>query len=68
MMADVFRHFYDYHFSENRNIWEAYITSLTDEQFTQNVGYSHGSVRNQVAHLISVDDAWFSGLRVGPGA
>jgi uncharacterized damage-inducible protein DinB len=61
--ADVIRHLYRYHFSENRNIWEAYITSLTDEQFTQNVGYSHGSVRNQVAHLISVDDAWFSGLR-----
>jgi uncharacterized damage-inducible protein DinB len=40
MMADVFRHFYDYHFSENRNIWDAYITPLSDEQFTQDVGYS----------------------------
>ena len=63
MMADVFRHFYDYHFSENRNIWDSYITPLSDEQFTQDVGYSHGSVRNQILHLISVDDAWFSGLR-----
>ena len=63
MMADVFRHFYDYYFSENRNIWDSYITPLSNEQFTQDVGYSHGSVRNQILHLISVDDAWFSGLR-----
>ena len=63
MNADAFRHFFDYHFSENRNIWDTYIPSLSDEQFTQNVSYSHGSVRNQIVHLISVDDAWFSGLR-----
>lgn len=63
MDADAFRHFYGYHFSENRNIWDTYITSLSDEQFTQNVSYSRGSVRNQVVHLMSVDDTWFSGLR-----
>lgn len=64
MNADAFRHFYNYHFSENSNIWDTYITSLSDEQFTQNLSYSHGSVRNQILHLMSVDDAWFSGLRV----
>jgi uncharacterized damage-inducible protein DinB len=63
MNANAFRHFYDYHFTENRNIWDSYIPSLTAEQFTQDVGYSHGSVRNQIVHLISVDDTWFSGLR-----
>jgi len=63
MNADAFRHFYDYHFSENRNTWDTYITSLSDEQFTREVSYSRGSVRNQVVHLMSVDDTWFSGLR-----
>src|SRR6266849_2766546 len=63
MNADAFRHFYDYHFSENRNIWDTYIAALSDEQFAQNVSYSHGSVRNQIVHLMSVDDSWFSGLR-----
>jgi uncharacterized damage-inducible protein DinB len=63
MNADAFRHFFDYHFSENRTIWHKYIPSLTDEQLTQNVGYSHGSVRNQIVHVMSVDDTWFSGLR-----
>jgi uncharacterized damage-inducible protein DinB len=63
MNADAFRHFFDYHFNENRDIWDKYITPLSNEQFTQNVGYSHGSVRNQVVHIMSVDDTWFSGLR-----
>jgi uncharacterized damage-inducible protein DinB len=63
MNANAFRHFYDYHFTENRKIWDTNITSLSQEQFTQNVGYSRGSVRNQIVHLMSVDDTWFSGLR-----
>jgi uncharacterized damage-inducible protein DinB len=63
MNANAFRHFYDYHFTENRKIWDTTITSLSQEQFTQNVGYSFGSVRNHIVHLMSVDDTWFSGLR-----
>ncbi len=63
MNADAFRHFYDYHFSENRKLWDSYVTPLTDEQFTRDVDYSHGSIRNQLVHLISADDTWFSPLR-----
>ena len=63
MNADAFRHFYDYHFAENRKLWDCYITLLSFEQFTQDVDYSHGSVREQIVHLISVDEAWFCGLR-----
>ncbi|MDP2662733.1 MAG: DinB family protein, partial [Dehalococcoidia bacterium] len=44
-------------------MWDAYITSLSHVLFTQDVDYSHGSVRGQVVHLMSVDDTWFSGLR-----
>ncbi len=63
MDANAFCYLYNYHFTENRKIWDAYITSLSQEQFTQNVNYSHGSDRNQIVHLISVDDIWFSALR-----
>jgi uncharacterized damage-inducible protein DinB len=63
MNAEAFRHFYDYHFSENRKMWDSYVTKLSPEQFTQDVDYSHGSVRDQILHLINVDDAWFSDLR-----
>jgi uncharacterized damage-inducible protein DinB len=63
MNAAAFRHFFEYHFGENRKIWNEYVGSLSDEQFTSEVKYSHGSVRGQIVHLMSVDDAWFSQLR-----
>ena len=63
MNANAFRHFYEYHFAENRKIWDSYVTQLSDEQFTRDVAYSHGSVRDQIVHIISADDTWFSGLR-----
>ena len=63
MNANAFRQIFNYHFSENRKIWDNTITQLSQEQFAQDAPYSHGSVRNQVVHMMSVDDTWFSGLR-----
>lgn len=62
MTADLIRHFYEYHFTINRKIWDACIIKLTDEQFLQAVDYGVGSIRNQVVHMMSVDNAWFSDL------
>ena len=62
MNADAFRHFYNYHFSENRIVWD-HVTSLSFEQFTQKVDYSRGSVREQLIHLIDAEQMWFSELR-----
>ncbi len=63
MHADALRHFYSYHFAENRALWERHITRLTAEQFTQPLAYSHGSMRDQILHLMDVDDIWFSELQ-----
>lgn len=63
MNADAFRYLYEYHFAANRSIWNDYVMPLSQEQFTQPVDYSMGSVRNQLVHLMSVDNAWFSDLR-----
>jgi len=68
MNAEDFRHFYEYHFSENRKLWDHDIASLSQEQFTQPSSYSQGSVRNQIVHLMNVDNAWFSDLRGGQNA
>jgi uncharacterized damage-inducible protein DinB len=62
MNAEAFRHFYNYHFAENHKIWE-HIASLTFEQFTQKIGYSRGSIREQLVHLIDAEDVWISELR-----
>lgn len=63
MNADSFCHFYNYHFSENRKLWDNCVSQLTDEQFTHPVDYSHGSVRDQIIHLIGAEEMWFSELR-----
>lgn len=63
MNTHAFRHFFDYHFAENRKIWDRYITSLSDEQFTKEMDYAQSSVRDEVLHLIDVDEAWFCDLR-----
>ena len=62
MNANAFRHFYDYHFAENRKIWDS-VTQLSYEQFIQHVDYSYGSVRDQTVHIMSCDETWFSELR-----
>ena len=63
MNVNAFRHFYNYHFAENRRMWDSYVTLLSYEQFAQTVNYSHGSVREHIVHLMSVDEAWFSELQ-----
>ena len=63
MNVEAFRYFYNYHFAENRSLWDRYIAPLTYEQFVQEAAYSHGSVREQLVHLIDVDDIWFSELQ-----
>lgn len=63
MNITIFRHFYDYHFAENRALWDRYIIPLTDDQFTRETPYSKGSIQNQILHIIDADDVWFSTLQ-----
>ena len=63
MNAEAFRYFYNYHFAQNRSLWDRAIAPLTYAQFGQEAAYSHGSVRSQIVHLLDVDDVWFSELQ-----
>ena len=67
MNAEAFRHFYAYHFAENRKVWD-YAIQLSHEQFVQSVGYSYGSVREQMLHLMSAEEVWFCELRGVPAS
>jgi uncharacterized damage-inducible protein DinB len=60
--VNIFRHFYNYHFAENRNTWENYVIALSDEQFMRNVE-THWSVKEHIVYIMSVDNTWFCGLR-----
>jgi uncharacterized damage-inducible protein DinB len=63
MNADGFRQLYDYHFTVNRRIWDKCIMGLSDEEFDRDLPYSIGSIHNQMVHMMSIDERWFSGLR-----
>jgi len=63
MTADDIRHLYDYHFALNRRLWDRCIVPLDNKPYTRKLGKSVGSVRNQMVHLMNMDQRWFCGLR-----
>src|SRR6476469_5414455 len=63
MHADDIRLLYGYHFRANRKLWDTCIVPLSDEQFLQPLDYSIGSIRNQVVHMMDIEEGWFVGLR-----
>jgi uncharacterized damage-inducible protein DinB len=58
----AFQHLYSYHFRENRELWERFILPLSPGQFEHEHSYSKGSLGEQLRHLISVDNNWFSDI------
>jgi len=62
MFANALRQYFNYHFAENKLLWERGVMALTDEQFVQEIPYGLGSIRNHVVHLINVDFSWFHDL------
>lgn len=60
-MKTVFRHLFEYHFSENKRILEL-VGKLESKQLHEEVKYSIGSIMNHVQHLVNVDDGWLSDI------
>jgi uncharacterized damage-inducible protein DinB len=48
---------FDYSYWANRQLFVA-VSQLTDEQFTQQVAGSYGSVRNTLVHILSAEWGW----------
>lgn len=53
---------YQYGYWAFEKIWVC-VSQLSDEQFSQELDYSHGSIRNQVVHLMIATQRWFSRLK-----
>ncbi len=45
-----------------RRIWES-IYALSEETFTQELGYSHGSIRNQMVHVAATQSRWLRAVQ-----
>lgn len=63
MSVEIFRHYFAYHFAENRALWDTHIVHLSHASFTQPSRYSRGSIQKQILHLIEVEEVWLAGLR-----
>lgn len=62
MMLTAVRALFDYHYSAYDQVWRS-VMELSREQFVQERDYSLGSVRNQLVHVMNVDDRWLSRLQ-----
>ncbi len=62
MTPEAIRKIFDYTYWAFERVWDC-ICQLTDEQFSQELGYSSGSIRNHVIHMISSHRRWVSRLK-----
>ena len=62
MQAQMLRHFVAYHIAENATLW-SYVDQLSADQMVADIAYAHGSIRNQLVHMLSVDATWLAGLK-----
>lgn len=62
MKLDLIQLYVEYHIETTRLVWDL-IDTITDEQFLADEIYSHGSIRNLMVHLVSVDRRWLAGLK-----
>ncbi len=65
--VEIFRTLIEYNYALYGRVWDS-IMYLTDEQFVQDVDYSHGSIRTQIVHVAVVDARWWRGLKELPDA
>lgn len=62
MKLELIQLYVEYHIDMTRRVWSL-IDTITDEQFIADEIYSHGSIRNLMVHLASVDRRWLAGLK-----
>ena len=57
----------NYNYALFEKLWESIMT-LSEDQFDQDVDYSHGSLRAQMIHAAVTEVRWAKGLRGDPNA
>lgn len=67
MFVTAIQQAFDYHYAVFEKLWGV-IDTLTNAQFTQDVPYSHGSLRNHLVHLAAAEGRWRRGLQASPEA
>jgi uncharacterized damage-inducible protein DinB len=63
--VDMIRTMYEYGYWAFDKVWDC-VMQLSDEQFVQELGYSKGSIRHQVVHMMSATQRWIIRLKGEP--
>lgn len=64
MNGKAIRTLFEYNYWAHERVW-ACILKLQNAEFTHDLGYSVGSLRNQLVHVMSVDQRWIARVRGG---
>ena len=56
---------FDYGYWAFEMVWDC-IMQISDEQFVQEIGYSKGSIHNQMVHVMSATQRWIIRLKQEP--
>jgi uncharacterized damage-inducible protein DinB len=59
----ILRTMLHYHFAATRRTWDLVQGSVGEEEFRRELGFSWGSLRNELLHIAFVDRGWLAGLR-----
>lgn len=62
MILKAIQTLFDYHYAMYDRVWSS-VMELSAEQFIREHDYSLGSVRNQLVHVMDVDDRWLTRLQ-----
>jgi uncharacterized damage-inducible protein DinB len=66
MRPDEIRTVFEYGYRAFDKVWEC-VLQMNDERFVQEPGYSRGSIRNQVVHMMDATRRWILRLNGGGG-
>lgn len=62
MTPEALRLLFDYHYWAFDRVWDC-VWSLSEAQFTQEIDYSIGSIRNHLVHVMAGTQRWIYRLR-----
>lgn len=62
MKPNEIKTIFDYNFWAFERVWES-ICQLSDEQFSEQINYSTGSIRNIAVHIMSANRNWMGRLQ-----
>ena len=63
MTPDIIRTLLDYHYGEQRKVWQDCVLQLDETLYLQDTGYSHGSIHETLLHVLNGEQTWLARAR-----